>query len=72
MTKNEHVCAIFRPPEVGGVIISGKNVKTIEGYAVVNFEVASSNSFRDINKNHFVAAADIGDSIKQKRLGRFA
>ena len=28
----------------------GRNVKTIEGYLVVNFEVASSSSFRDIKK----------------------
>ena len=43
----------------------GESVKTIEGYAVLNFDVASSNSFRDIfKKKHFVtAAADIDDSI---------
>ena len=42
---------------------------------MVNFEVASSNSFRDIQKNHFVTAAeaaeeeaDIDDSIKRKRI----
>ena len=39
---------------------------------MVNFEVASSNSFRDIRKNHFMTAAaeapaDIDDSIKRKR-----
>ena len=35
------------------------------GYVVVNFEVASSNSFRDIQTNHFVTAtADIDDSIR--------
>ena len=74
MKQNEHVYTICRRPEVGGDAISGESVKTIEGYAVLNFEVASSNSFRDIKKNHFVtaAAADIDDSIKQKRLRRFA
>ena len=43
------------------------------GYRVVNFEVASFNSFQDIPKKyHFVtataaeAAADIDDSIKRK------
>ena len=45
---------------------------TIEGYAVVNFEVTSFSSFRDIKKNYFVtaaeAAADIDDSIKRKRF----
>ena len=40
---------------------------------MVNFEVASTNSFRDIKKNHFVtaeaaAAADIDDSIQRKRF----
>ena len=39
----------FRPEAVYDVI-SGRNVKTIEGILVVNFEVASSNSFRDIAK----------------------
>ena len=41
------------------------------GYVVVNFEVASSSSFRNIPKNHFVTAAaeaDIDDSIKRKRI----
>ena len=36
----------------------------------VNFEVASSSSFQDIKKNHFMtveAAADINDSIKWKK-----
>ena len=44
--------------------------KTIEGYLAINFEVASSNGFRDIKK-HFVtveAAVDIYDSIKRKRI----
>ena len=45
------------------------NVKIIECYKVVNFEVDSYNSFQDIPKNHFVAAkADIEDSIKRKRF----
>ena len=40
-------------------------MKTIGGYVMVNFEIASSSSFRYINKNHFVtAAADIDDCIK--------
>ena len=56
-------------PEVAGYVISAENVKTIEGYATLNFEVASLSSFRDI-KNHFVTAAeaDINDSIKRKRI----
>ena len=79
MTQNLHVCAIFcRPEVVYDVISGGRRVKTIEGYLVVNFEVASSYSFRDIRNNHFVtavaeaavvvAAADVDDSIKRKRI----
>lgn len=53
-----------------GWLASGGNVKTFEGYKHVNFEVASSSSFRDIPKNHFVtaAAADIDDRYKRKRV----
>ena len=50
MTQNEHVYAIYCRPEVGGDVISSENVKTLEGYAVLNSEVASSNSFRVIQK----------------------
>ena len=43
-----------------------------EGYAVLNLEVSEFSSFRDIKKNHFVAAAevsaDINDSITRKRI----
>ena len=38
---------------------------------MLNFEVASCSSFRNIQKDHFVtaeAAADIDDSIKRKRI----
>ena len=70
MTQNELVYAICCRPEVAGDVIPGENVKTIEGYAVLNFEVASFSSFRDI-KNHFVTAAteaeaklDIDESIR--------
>ena len=48
MTQNEHVYEICCRPEVVGDGISGENVKTIEGYAVLNFEVASSSSFQYI------------------------
>ena len=50
MTQNEHVYAIGCRTKVGDDVISGRNVEAIEGYAVVNFEVASSSSFRDIQK----------------------
>ena len=53
MTQNGHVYAISCRPEVAGEISSGGNVKTIEGYAVLNFDVATFNSFRDIKKKLF-------------------
>ena len=57
MTQNLHFCTIYFRPEVVYDVISGRNVKTTEGNLAVNFEAASSNSFRDIKKNHFVTAA---------------
>ena len=71
MTQNLHVCTICCRPEVAYDVISGYNVKTVEGNPVVNFEVANSDSFRHIKKNHFVttaAAADIDDTVKRKRI----
>ena len=68
MTQNEHVYAIYCRPEVTCDVISGENVKTIEGYAGLHFIFSS---FRDIPKKHFVTAegaADIDDSIKRKRF----
>ena len=53
MTQNEHVYAICCRPEVTGDVISSENVKTIEGYAVFNFEVASYSSFQNIPKKSF-------------------
>ena len=50
MTQNEHAYTICCRHEVAGDVISGENVKTTESYAVLNFEVASFNSFRDIKK----------------------
>ena len=64
MTQNEHVYAICCRQEVGDDVISSRNAKTVEGYVLVHFEVASS--FRDIPKNHFMT--DIDDSIKRKRF----
>ena len=47
MAPNEHVYAICCRPEVAGDVIYGfKNVKTIEGYTKLNFEVGSFSSFR--------------------------
>ena len=50
MTQNEQVYAICYRTEVAGNVISGESVKTIEGYVVLNFDVASFISFRDIQK----------------------
>ena len=44
-TQNEHVYAICCRPEIADDVISGENVKTVDGYAVLNFEVASLSSF---------------------------
>ena len=52
MIQNEHVYAICCRPEAAGGIMSGESVKIIEGYAVLNFEVSSSSSFRDIEKKN--------------------
>ena len=45
MTKNEHVYAIFCRPVVAGDVVYDVDVKTIEGYVVLNFEAASLSSF---------------------------
>ena len=50
MTQNENVYAIYCWPEVAGDVISGGNVKTIEGYVVLNLEAASISSFQE-NQN---------------------
>ena len=71
MTQNEHLHAICCRPEVASDVISCENAKTVEGYALLYFAVASSSSFGDIQRNHFVTAeseADINDSIKRKRI----
>ena len=38
--------------EVAVDVISGRDIKTIEGCSLVNFESADYGSFREINKNH--------------------
>ena len=75
MTKIEDVYAICCRLEAAGDVISVESVKTVAGYVVLNFEVGSSSSFRDIKKHHFVTpaaaeagAADIDDSIKRQRI----
>ena len=57
MNQNEHAYAICRRLEVVGDAFSSRNVKTFEGYLGANSEVASSSSFRDLQKkDHFVTA----------------
>ena len=50
MTQNERVYAICCRLEVAGDVISVENLKTIEGYAALNFEAASFSSYRE-NQN---------------------
>ena len=70
--QNCHVCAIRCQPEVDGDAIVCKNVKTIEGNVVANFEVTSSSSFRGIKKiiswqrRRRWTSTDIDESIKWK------
>ena len=52
MTDNEHVYAICFQPVVAGDVIFGENIKTIEGYALLNSEAAIFSSFRE-NQNRY-------------------
>ena len=54
MTPNEHVYAICCRPEVVGGVISGESVKTVDGYALLNFEATSFSGFRE-NQNQLFA-----------------
>ena len=54
MTQTEHVYAIFCRPVAAGDVITGGNVRTIEGYVLLNFETASISSFRENQKHPFV------------------
>ena len=45
MTQNEHTYVIFCWQEAAGDVISDGNVKTIEGYVLLNLEAASLSSF---------------------------
>ena len=48
MTENGHIYAICCRAEVAGDVLSGENVKTVDGYAMLNLEAASSSSFREL------------------------
>ena len=63
--RNQSLCnawMIVGPfgPEVAGDVLSSQNVKTIDCCVVVNFEVASSSSFRDFPKRSF-CDSDVSD-----------
>ena len=65
MTQNLHVCPICCRLEVAYDVISGRKVKTIEGYLVVNSEIAeiaSSNSFRYITKQEAHHQVGLGET----------
>ena len=49
-------------PEGDDDLISGRNVKTIEGYVLLNFEIASSGSFIYFPKRSF-RDGQVGDGI---------
>ena len=66
MTQNEHAYAICCRTEVANDVISGRNVKTTEGYIVVNFEIASSSSFRDFSKRLF-CDDEVGDGSEDAK-----
>ena len=68
MTQNEHVYVICCRLEVAGDVIASENIKTIEGYAVLNFKVASFSSFRDIQNNSFRDGAGGGHQRKRIRI----
>ena len=61
MTQNWHVYAICCQLEVDDVI-SSRNIKTIQGYALVNFEGASFSTFQDFPKRSF-CHGEVSDSI---------
>ena len=71
MTQNGHVYAICCQPAVDDDVISGRNVKAIEGYIVVNFEVASSSSFQDFPKWLF-CVGEVGDGSDSVSLTKKA
>ena len=68
MTKNENVYMLCCRPEVDGDVISCCNVKTIEGCVVVNFEVASSNTFPDFRNISFCDGEVGGNSGGMKTI----
>ena len=58
------IITICSPTKATGDVISGADMKTIQGYILVNFEVASLSSFRENN----VMVLEVKDSSSLKRL----
>ena len=52
-TRKEHIYVICCRLEVDGDVISGANIKTIECYALLNFEAASISSFHENQNQSF-------------------
>ena len=55
--KWTRLCDLLQP-EVVGDVISGENVKTIKGYAVLNFVAANISNFRENQNQPFALRVD--------------
>ena len=65
MAQNLRVSTICFRSEVVYDVISSRNVKTINVFLMVNFEVPSSNSFQDIQKQSFRDGGSEGGHRRQ-------
>ena len=68
VAQNEHLHAICGRLEVAGDVISGLNVKTIDGWRLVTFEIAGLSNFREKLKNSFCdgEVSDCGAVVNSK------
>ena len=55
MTKNFHVCATCRRPEIDNYVISGQVVDNVGLDVPIKFGDSKSNGFRDIRGADFVS-----------------
>ena len=60
MTQSEHVYVICCRSEVAAYVISGEIVKTIEGYALLNFEAAIVSSEK-------IKISHLGNALRRRR-----
>ena len=58
--KQWHAYSICCQPEAAGVIVLGCDVKAVEGYVMVNFELATCSIFRDNQEKNRIPDADVG------------